>query len=36
VFEVRLADETIYSKRTTGRFPDQGEVEELLEGKLES
>jgi hypothetical protein len=36
VFEVRLADETIYSKRATGRFPVPGEVEELLEGKLET
>jgi len=36
VFEVRLGDETIYSKRATGRFPTPGEVEGLLEGKIES
>jgi hypothetical protein len=36
VFEIQLGDETIYSKRVTGRFPAPGEVEELLEGKLES
>jgi len=36
VFEVCLGDETLYSKRVTGRFPEPGEVEELLEGKLGS
>ncbi len=34
VFEVCLGDETVYSKGVTGRFPEPGEVEELLEGKL--
>jgi hypothetical protein len=36
VFEIRLGGETIYSKRATGRFPAPGEVEDLLEGKLEA
>ena len=27
VFEVKLDDELVYSKRATGRFPDAGEVE---------
>ena len=36
VFEVRLGDELIFSKRATGRFPSPGEVEDLLEGKLDA
>jgi len=34
VFEVRLGDELIYSKSDTGRFPEGGEVEALLEKHL--
>ena len=34
VFEVMVGDELIYSKKETGRFPEPGEVEGSLEGKL--
>ena len=34
VFEVMLGEELIYSKKMTGRFPDPGEVEKSLSGKL--
>jgi predicted Rdx family selenoprotein len=34
VFDVRLGEELIYSKRRTGRFPEGGEVEALLEKHL--
>jgi selT/selW/selH-like putative selenoprotein len=34
VFEVHLDGEAIYSKRKTGRFPGDGEVEDLLAEKL--
>jgi selenoprotein W-related protein len=36
VFEVTLGDELIYSKKATGRFPEPGEVEALLAGKLDA
>ena len=32
--EVKLDDEQIYSKKALGRFPDPGEVENLLRGKI--
>jgi selT/selW/selH-like putative selenoprotein len=34
VFEVTLGGDTIYSKKATGRFPEPGEVERLLAGRL--
>jgi len=34
VFEVMLGEELIYSKKMTGRFPEAGEVEKSLTGKL--
>lgn len=36
VFEVKLDNELIYSKRSTGRFPSDGEIEELLQGRIGS
>jgi selenoprotein W-related protein len=30
VFEVKLNDELIFSKKSLGRFPEEGEVEKLL------
>ena len=33
-FDVRLGEELIFSKDSAGRFPDPGEVEELLDGRL--
>jgi selenoprotein W-related protein len=36
VFEVTVGDELVYSKKATGRFPDPGEVEGLLAGKLDA
>ncbi len=30
IFEVRLGDELIYSKKATGRFPQPGEVTSIL------
>jgi selT/selW/selH-like putative selenoprotein len=34
VFEVEIDGDLIYSKRNTGRFPDAGEVEDLLAPKI--
>jgi selT/selW/selH-like putative selenoprotein len=34
VFEVEIDGELVYSKRSTGRFPNDGEVEELLAPRL--
>jgi selT/selW/selH-like putative selenoprotein len=34
VFEVRVDGQLLYSKKTTGRFPEAGEVEGLLQGHL--
>jgi selT/selW/selH-like putative selenoprotein len=34
VFEVVVDDQLIYSKKATGRFPEAGEVEEILAGHL--
>ncbi|MCG8462985.1 MAG: Rdx family protein [Holophagales bacterium] len=34
VFEVSLDGDLIFSKRSSGRFPDFGEVEGLVEGRL--
>jgi hypothetical protein len=34
VFEVRLGGEVVFSKRATGRFPEPGEVESALAGRL--
>ena len=31
MFEVVVDGDLVYSKRATGRFPEDGEVEELLE-----
>ena len=33
IFEVYLNDELVFSKVELGRFPDEGEVLELLQGK---
>ena len=33
-FIVRLDGELLYSKRQSGRFPDPGEIEKILEPKL--
>jgi selenoprotein W-related protein len=34
VLEVNLDGETVFSKHATGRFPEEGEVEELLATRL--
>ena len=34
VFEVSLDGETIFSKRALGRFPNENEIEGMLEGRL--
>ena len=34
VFEVVVDGQLVYSKRATGRFPEAGEVEGLLAGKV--
>jgi selenoprotein W-related protein len=34
VFEVRLDGQTLFSKKVVGRFPDAGEVEEVLAERL--
>ncbi len=34
VFEVTLDGELLYSKKSTGRFPEPGEVESELETRL--
>lgn len=34
VFEVAVDDELVYSKKAEGRFPEPGEVEASLEGRL--
>jgi len=34
VFEVKLDGSPIYSKKALGRFPDPGEVEELLRHQI--
>jgi selenoprotein W-related protein len=34
VFEVYLNDELIYSKKELGRFPEDGEVLTLMDGKI--
>lgn len=36
VFEVEIDGKRVYSKKETGRFPEPGEVEELLSGELAS
>jgi selenoprotein W-related protein len=33
VFEVQYGGDTIFSKRKLGRFPNDGEVQELMKGK---
>jgi len=33
-FEVKLGNELVYSKRSNGRLPNPGEVEELLAAHL--
>lgn len=33
IFEVRLGDELIYSKKATGRFPTPGEVTAILKAR---
>lgn len=34
VFELTLGNELLYSKKKTGRFPEPGEVEDLLGSRL--
>lgn len=34
VFEVKWGDELIFSKKKTGRFPQPGEVEGMLEQRI--
>lgn len=34
VFEVKLNDELIYSKKELGRFPEEGEVENKIREKI--
>jgi selenoprotein W-related protein len=34
VFEVKLGDELLFSKKTLGRFPNDNEVEQLVNEKL--
>lgn len=34
VFEVELDGELIFSKKSVGRFPEHGEVEEIVEEKV--
>jgi selT/selW/selH-like putative selenoprotein len=34
-FEVRLGSEVVFSKQATGRFPEPGEVEQALSGRLD-
>lgn len=34
VFEVKLDDELIFSKKELGRFPEDNEVEEIIKKKL--
>ena len=34
VFEVEVDGELVYSKKSTGRFPEPGEVEAALRGRL--
>jgi len=36
VFEVELDGDLIYSKKQTGRFPTDGEVEGVIENRLAS
>jgi selenoprotein W-related protein len=36
VFEVQLNDELVFSKKSLGRFPEDGEVSQTLEGKLQA
>jgi len=35
-FEVQLDGQAVFSKKTTGRFPNQNEVEDLLVERLET
>ncbi len=34
VFEVSLGEQVVFSKQRSGRFPEENEVEEALEGLL--
>lgn len=34
VFEVKLDEKLLYSKKATGRFPESGEVESVVEDLL--
>jgi len=34
VFEVKLGDQPVFSKKATGRFPEPGEVETSLSERL--
>jgi hypothetical protein len=36
VFDVRIGDQMVFSKKQTGRFPQPGEVEEALAPRLAS
>jgi selenoprotein W-related protein len=33
-FEIKVDDQLIYSKLSTGRFPDNGEIERAVNGRL--
>jgi selenoprotein W-related protein len=34
VFEVRAAEKLLFSKKGLGRFPEDGEVEKLVQGEV--
>lgn len=34
VYEISLGDETIFSKKELDRYPEEGEIKELLKNKL--
>jgi hypothetical protein len=36
VFDVKLGDQVVFSKKQTGRFPEPGEVEAALAPRLAS
>jgi selenoprotein W-related protein len=36
VFEINVDDQLIFSKKSTGRFPETGEVKEALAGVLDT
>lgn len=34
VFEIKVGDELVFSKKELGRFPEEGEAEKLIREKL--